>query len=226
VAAQVSIQGMSREADYIARPEFLDDLPATPFWKRVMDVLVASVALVVLSPLMVLVAVAIMIDSRGGAFYRQTRVGKGGRPFTCWKFRSMHRGADQVLHELASQNEAKGLIFKMRNDPRRTRMGRLVRKTSIDELPQLLNVWRGEMSLVGPRPPLLSEVVEYEEHHLRRLVVTPGITGLWQVTKRGSHDFEDMVTLDVEYARRLSLGLDLWILLRTVPTVLSGKGSY
>jgi lipopolysaccharide/colanic/teichoic acid biosynthesis glycosyltransferase len=138
----------------------------------------------------------------------------------------MHRGADLVLPQLAAQNEAKGFIFKMRNDPRRTRVGRFVRKTSIDEVPQLLNVLRGEMSLVGPRPPLLSEVVQYDEHQLRRLVVAPGITGLWQVTKRGSHDFEDMVELDVEYARRLSLGLDLWILMRTVPTVLFAKGSY
>jgi lipopolysaccharide/colanic/teichoic acid biosynthesis glycosyltransferase len=217
---------VSREADYIARPQFLDDLPAIPFWKRVIDVTVSGTGLLLLSPLVLIVAIAIIVDSRGGVFFRQTRVGKGGRPFTCWKFRSMHRGADLVLPQLAAQNEAKGFIFKMRNDPRRTRVGRFVRKTSIDEVPQLLNVLRGEMSLVGPRPPLLSEVVQYDEHQLRRLVVAPGITGLWQVTKRGSHDFEDMVELDVEYARRLSLGLDLWILMRTVPTVLFAKGSY
>jgi lipopolysaccharide/colanic/teichoic acid biosynthesis glycosyltransferase len=217
---------VSREADYIARPQFLDDLPAIPFWKRAIDVTVSGTGLLLLSPLVLIVAIAIIVDSRGGVFFRQTRVGKGGRPFTCWKFRSMHRGADLVLPQLAAQNEAKGFIFKMRNDPRRTRVGRFVRKTSIDEVPQLLNVLRGEMSLVGPRPPLLSEVVQYDEHQLRRLVVAPGITGLWQVTKRGSHDFEDMVELDVEYARRLSLGLDLWILMRTVPTVLFAKGSY
>jgi lipopolysaccharide/colanic/teichoic acid biosynthesis glycosyltransferase len=184
---------VSREADYIARPQFLDDLPAIPFWKRVIDVTVSGTGLLLLSPLVLIVAIAIIVDSRGGVFFRQTRVGKGGRPFTCWKFRSMHRGADLVLPQLAAQNEAKGFIFKMRNDPRRTRVGRFVRKTSIDEVPQLLNVLRGEMSLVGPRPPLLSEVVQYDEHQLRRLVVAPGITGLWQVTKRGSHDFEDMV---------------------------------
>jgi lipopolysaccharide/colanic/teichoic acid biosynthesis glycosyltransferase len=217
---------VSREADYISRPQFLDDLPAIPFWKRAIDVTVSGTGLLLLSPLVLIVAIAIIVDSRGGVFFRQTRVGKGGRPFTCWKFRSMHRGADLVLPQLAAQNEAKGFIFKMRNDPRRTRVGRFVRKTSIDEVPQLLNVLRGEMSLVGPRPPLLSEVVQYDEHQLRRLVVAPGITGLWQVTKRGSHDFEDMVELDVEYARRLSLGLDLWILMRTVPTVLFAKGSY
>ncbi len=223
--AQVA-QPITREADYIARPAFLTDLPGVPPWKRMMDVSIASLALIVLSPLMLLVSVIVMVESPGGAIFRQIRVGKGGRAFTCWKFRSMHRGAEHVLQELADQNEAKGFIFKIKNDPRRTRIGRILRRTSIDELPQLINVLRGDMSIVGPRPPLLSEVVQYEEHQLARLAATPGITGLWQVTKRGSHDFEDMVELDVEYASRLSLRLDLWIILKTIPAVLGGQGSY
>lgn len=220
------LQPVSREADYIARPAFLDDLPAVPLWKRLMDIGIASLALICLSPLMLVVSIVVIVESPGGAIFRQTRVGRGGRPFTCWKFRSMYRGSEHVLHALADQNEAKGFIFKMKNDPRRTAVGRVLRRTSIDELPQLINVLRGDMSIVGPRPPLLSEVVQYQEHQLARLAATPGITGLWQVTKRGSHDFEDMVELDVEYARRLSLRLDLWIIAKTVPAVLRGRGSY
>lgn len=224
--AGLTIREVSRSADYIARPAFLEGLPPIPLWKRGIDVFVASIVLVVLSPVMVVVVTAIMLESKGGPIFRQTRVGYGGRPFTCWKFRSMRHDAEAVLERIAGQNEAKGHIFKIRNDPRCTRVGRLMRRTSIDELPQLVNVLRGEMSIVGPRPPLLTEVMKYEERHLERLAAMPGMTGLWQVTKRGSHDFEEMVELDIEYVRRRSFGLDLWILVKTVPTVMGGRGSY
>lgn len=202
------------------------ELVPMPAWKRAMDVAGAAVGLLFLAPLLALIAVAVVADSRGGAFYRQTRVGKGGRLFSCWKFRSMQAGADRMVASLMARNEANGHIFKLRDDPRRTRVGRLLRKTSLDELPQLWNVLRGEMSLVGPRPPIPAEVLRYDLPHLGRLAVVPGITGLWQVTLRGRHDFADMVALDLEYAERLSFLLDVKILLRTVSTVLRGSGSY
>jgi exopolysaccharide biosynthesis polyprenyl glycosylphosphotransferase len=197
-----------------------------PAWKRTTDVVGAFIGLLVLAPVMLAVAIAVLVDSPGGPLFRQTRVGLGGRSFTCWKFRSMRADADKVREELLEHNEATGLIFKMKDDPRITRCGRVIRKTSLDELPQLWNVLRGDMSLVGPRPPLVSEVVQYEEHHLGRLTVTPGITGLWQVTSRNRHDFEEMVQLDVEYAKRMSFWFDITIYLRTISTVLKGSGSY
>jgi lipopolysaccharide/colanic/teichoic acid biosynthesis glycosyltransferase len=203
-----------------------EPLVPTPAWKRIFDILASATAIVVLSPLLVLIATAVAVDSRGGPIFRQTRVGRGGASFTCWKFRSMYRGADLVHHTLSAQNEAQGLIFKMKEDPRRTRVGKVLRKTSLDELPQLWNVLRGEMSLVGPRPPLVTEVLAYHDEEFRRLAVKPGITGLWQVTLRGRHNFADMVHLDRKYADELSPWLDLRILLKTVPTVLFGRGSY
>ncbi|MDZ7726958.1 MAG: sugar transferase [Dehalococcoidia bacterium] len=197
-----------------------------PAWKRAIDIVGASFGALLISPLLLLIALAIMVDSRGGPIYRQTRVGRGGRTFTCWKFRSMHRGADRMLAGLAQYNEADGLIFKMRDDPRRTRVGRLLRRTSLDELPQLWNVIRGDMSLVGPRPPLVSEVMGYTDAELQRLACVPGMTGLWQVTLRGRHNFADMVELDTRYAESIRLKEDLRILLLTLPTVLLGRGSY
>lgn len=197
-----------------------------PLWKRVFDVLAAGLGLVFLAPFFVLVSLAVVLDSRGSPFYRQIRVGRGGETFVCWKFRSMYQGADRILDQLQSQNEANGLIFKMRDDPRRTRVGKFLRKTSIDELPQLINVFRGDMSLVGPRPPLVTEVLGYDDGELQRLACVPGITGLWQVTLRGRHEFADMVELDTRYASSITVWNDVRILLRTVPTVVFGKGSY
>jgi lipopolysaccharide/colanic/teichoic acid biosynthesis glycosyltransferase len=197
-----------------------------PWWKRGTDILGATIGLLLLSPLFLVISLAIVVDSWGGPIFRQERVGSGGRTFVCWKFRTMHRGADRLLAQLAGENEANGLIFKMRRDPRRTRVGRLLRRLSFDEFPQLVNVLRGDMSLVGPRPPTIPEVERYEDHELRRLAAKPGMTGLWQVTLRGRHDFADMVELDVRYARDLSFWLDVKILLRTIPTVVFGQGSY
>jgi len=225
MAVSVASQsGGSAERD-LRRLRVFPNPVAMPAWKRAIDVLGATVGLVFLAPFLALIALAVVLDSPGGPFYRQVRVGRGGRTFHCWKFRSMCRGADRLLGELQAFNEASGLVFKMRDDPRRTRVGKFLRKTSLDELPQLLNVLRGDMSLVGPRPPTVDEVLRYDSSQLARLAATPGITGLWQVTLRGRHDFADMVELDVRYARELSFWGDVVILLKTVPTVLFGKGS-
>ncbi len=200
---------------------------AMPSWKRAFDIVVGTVALATLSPVVALVMLLVMLDSPGGAIFRQTRVGRAGKCFTCWKFRTMYRGSDERLAGLLAQNEANEFVFKMKDDPRRTRVGKFLRKTSIDELPQLWNVVRGDMSMVGPRPPTVAEVLRYDERQLQRLMATPGITGLWQVTLRGrQHEFADMVGLDVRYAREISLRRDLAILLSTIPTVLFGRGSY
>jgi exopolysaccharide biosynthesis polyprenyl glycosylphosphotransferase len=184
------------------------------------------VGLVLLAPLLAIIAFAIKIDSMGPVFYRQERVGKDGRRFNMLKFRSMCEDAELRLGTLKQHNEATGPLFKMRCDPRVTRVGRILRRWSLDELPQLLNVLRGEMSLVGPRPPLPAEVEQYEDWELGRLRAVPGLTGLWQVSGRSEVPFHDMVRLDLHYIRNWSLALDLEILLRTIPAVLSNRGAY
>lgn len=195
------------------------------FVKRALDVLVSVILLGGLAPLIALVAVGIKVDSRGPVLFRQPRLGKSGAPFVCYKFRSMREGAERELDLLRPLNQANGPIFKIRDDPRLTRVGRLLRRTSIDEMPQLWNVLRGEMSLVGPRPPLPSEVERYEEWHHRRLEVVPGITGLWQVSGRSDLSFDEMVMLDIYYIENWSLALDLQILARTVPAVIAADGA-
>ncbi len=194
--------------------------------KRALDVTGAAVALVLLSPVMAATALAIVIDDPGPVFYRQVRVGKWGRTFRCFKFRSMYVNADQMKKELIEQNEADGPVFKIKNDPRITRVGRFIRKFSIDELPQLINVLRGEMSLVGPRPPLPSETDQYALHQRRRLDAVPGITGLQQVSGRSDLDFHTWVELDLQYIAEQSFWKDLLILLKTIPAIVSGKGAY
>jgi exopolysaccharide biosynthesis polyprenyl glycosylphosphotransferase len=194
--------------------------------KRIMDVILSATLLLCLSPFLALVALAIRLDSPGPVLFRQERVGRNGVPFTLLKFRSMRVGAEELLEELLSQNEASGPIFKLRNDPRMTRVGRFLRRTSIDELPQMINVLTGEMSWVGPRPPIPQEVQKYEDWHHRRLEVSPGITGLWQVSGRSVIPFDEMVMLDIYYIENWSLGMDIRILLRTVPAVLTGGGAY
>ncbi len=195
-------------------------------FKRAIDFAVALSGLIFLSPLSALVALAIKLESRGPVLFKQLRVGKGGRPFVLYKFRSMHEGAEKEQEKLAALNEAEGPIFKIRDDPRLTRLGRLLRRTSLDELPQLYNVLRGEMSLVGPRPPLPSEVEQYHEWHKKRLEVSPGITGLWQVSGRSELTFDEMVLLDLYYVENWSPALDISILLRTIPKVIFGDGAY
>jgi exopolysaccharide biosynthesis polyprenyl glycosylphosphotransferase len=192
--------------------------------KRLVDVVGASVLLVVFSPLALLIALAIRIDSGGPVFFRQERVGLHGRPFFVVKFRSMCMDAEDQLKDLLPENEIRGHAFKLAKDPRITRVGRVLRRTSLDELPQLLNVLRGPMSLVGPRPPLPAEVAQYDVWHRRRLSMKPGITGLWQVGARRDPEFDRWVEQDLEYIDTWSLWLDFKIIARTVPAVLGGTG--
>jgi exopolysaccharide biosynthesis polyprenyl glycosylphosphotransferase len=194
--------------------------------KRVLDVTLASLALLVLAPFLTAMALAIMLSSRGPVLYRQERVGRHGRRFQMLKLRTMVVGAEAMLDTLRERNEASGPLFKLRDDPRTTRVGRLLRRFSLDELPQFWNVLRGDMSVVGPRPPLPGEVALYEEWHYGRLEVRPGITGLWQVRGRSQLPFDDYVRLDLYYIENWSLAFDLYILLKTVPAVMSGRGAF
>jgi exopolysaccharide biosynthesis polyprenyl glycosylphosphotransferase len=194
--------------------------------KRSMDILLAVLGLIILSPLLLLAAVLVKLTSPGPIFYAQERIGLDGKPFLIFKFRSMVDGADQLISRIADRSEALGHLFKMKEDPRTTPLGRLMRRFSIDELPQLLNVLLGQMSLVGPRPPLPREVDKYNSWQMKRLRVRPGITGPWQVQGRSHLPFDDMVRLDLYYIENWSLWLDLKILLRTVPVVLSCSGAY
>lgn len=196
------------------------------FVKRLLDVLVSALMLVLLTPLFLITALAIKIDNPGPLFFKQTRVGKWGRLFTMYKFRSMIVGADKMKEELLDQNESGGIIFKMKHDPRITRTGRVIRKISLDELPQLWNVLKGDMSLVGPRPPVPKEVADYEYTDRRRLDAIPGITCIWQVSGRSEIDFKGQVGLDVQYIENQSFRGDLKLLLKTIPAVLFGKGAY
>lgn len=194
--------------------------------KRTLDIVVASIGLVLLAPLMLLIAIAIKLDSPGPVLFRQVRIGKGGKPFWFIKFRSMVKNAEQIKRELIPKNEVRGgPVFKMRNDPRVTRVGRFLRRYSLDELPQLIHVLHGEMSLVGPRPPLPSEVASYGEWEMRRLSVTPGLTCLWQISGRSDIGFREWVELDHIYIDTMSFWTDLKILLFTVPAVITGKGA-
>jgi exopolysaccharide biosynthesis polyprenyl glycosylphosphotransferase len=194
--------------------------------KRLMDVMFATLGGFLALPLMGVIGLAIRLDSPGPAVFRQLRVGKSGRQFWCYKFRSMHQGAEDERERLQAFNEADGPLFKIRDDPRRTRVGRWLRRTSLDELPQLYNVLRGEMSVVGPRPPLPEEVARYEAWQMRRLEVAPGITGLWQVSGRSNLSFDEQCLLDIYYIENWSPFLDITILLRTVPKVFTGDGAY
>lgn len=193
--------------------------------KRLFDIAAAGIGLLVLSPLFLLIALAIKLESPGPVFYVSTRLGRRARPFPFVKFRSMVRDAEARRAELDALNEMDGPVFKIRNDPRMTRVGRLLRKSSLDELPQLWSVLRGHMSLVGPRPPIPAEVEQYERWQRRRLSVTPGITCLWQIRGRNRISFEEWMRLDAEYIETLSFGLDLKILALTLPAVLGGEGA-
>jgi exopolysaccharide biosynthesis polyprenyl glycosylphosphotransferase len=202
------------------------DLPLGAFLlKRVLDTTGAALAMLLGWPVMLLLSAAIKLDSPGPIFYRAQRTGRKGRTFTCYKFRTMCANADKLKDSLKDQNERDGILFKMSNDPRITRVGRILRKYSLDELPQFYNVLRGDMSLVGPRPPLASEVEQYDLAHLRRLDVLPGMTGLWQVEARQDPSFDSYISLDTAYVENWSLWLDMKILARTVGVVVSGTGS-
>ncbi|MGA2410367.1 MAG: exopolysaccharide biosynthesis polyprenyl glycosylphosphotransferase [Candidatus Binataceae bacterium] len=195
--------------------------------KRLIDLIGAALLLILLSPLVLLITILIKLESDGPALFRQIRVGKWGRPFTMYKFRSMCADAEHRKNELLSQNEmAGGVIFKMKRDPRITRIGMIIRRTSLDELPQLWNVLKGDMSLVGPRPPVPAEVESYSLEERRRLDMKPGITCVWQVSGRSELTFRQQVDLDVAYIESQSTWGDLWLLLKTIPAVLLGRGAY
>lgn len=219
-ANAVAREGELADADYL--------LPGVTYQlvKRGLDIIVAFVALVLLIPVMLLVSVAIRATSPGPVFFSQTRCGQDGRCFRLVKFRTMVTDAERIRRELAHLNEMSGPMFKVRLDPRITPVGRMLRKFSIDELPQLVNVLRGDMTLVGPRPSIVAEVDQFTDHQRQRLMVKPGLTCLWQVSGRSDLSFDEWVALDIDYIQRRSVRLDLMILLRTVPAVLSGRGAY
>lgn len=196
------------------------------FMKRSADFIVSAIGILMISPILLIIAAAIKLDSKGPLLIKQKRIGKNGAPFHMLKFRSMVANAEALKASLADQNEADGPVFKIKNDPRITRVGRFIRKYSLDELPQLFNVLAGQMSLVGPRPPLPNEVEQYSDYQWRRFDVRPGITGLWQVSGRSDLPFEEWVKLDIYYIERWSLSLEFKILLKTIPVVLKGEGAY
>lgn len=206
----------------------LETTPGSPwqlFIKRGFDIIVSLVGLVLLAPILLLTALAIKLSSRGPLFFKQERNGMNGRKFTLLKFRSMVVGAEKMQEELLALNEMNGPVFKIRNDPRMTKIGKFLRKTSLDELPQLINVLKGDMSLVGPRPPIPGEVTNYEAWQRRRLSMRPGITCFWQISGRNEIDFEKWMKLDLEYIDNWSLGLDFKIFFKTIPVVLFGTGA-
>ncbi|MGI8864068.1 MAG: sugar transferase, partial [Solirubrobacteraceae bacterium] len=194
--------------------------------KRTFDLVLSTIGLIVFSPMLLAIALSVKLSSRGPVIYRSVRPGMAGRPFSCFKFRTMREHADQIQADLEPLNEKSGALFKIRHDPRLTRIGRVLRRFSLDELPQLVNVIRGEMSLVGPRPLPMRDFERLEEWHKKRYLVLPGITGLWQVSGRSELDFDDLVRLDFLYLERWSMFLDLSILLKTIPAVFSRRGAF
>lgn len=196
------------------------------FTKRVFDVVTSTLGLIVLSPVMAVIAYKVKYEDGGPIIYKQVRVGKDGKQFEMYKFRSMVVNADQLLVKIKDQNEVDGAMFKMKHDPRITKVGHFIREHSLDELPQLFNVLKGDMSLVGPRPPLPSEVEQYTNYDKQRLYVVPGCTGLWQATERNNVGFDEMVELDLEYIRRANFNYDLWIIMKTLMIIFKPNSSY
>lgn len=196
-----------------------------PIWKRAMDIVGSISCIIIFSPIMLAIACAIKLTSKGPVLFKQQRSGFGGKPFSFYKFRSMVVDAECMKNDLLEYNHREGPVFKMKDDPRITRIGNFIRKWSLDELPQLFNVMLGDMSLVGPRPPTLDEVARYEKWQDWRLEIKPGITCLWQIYARDDKSFDNWVRLDIEYIERRSLLLDMKILFNTVPAVLSCRGA-
>lgn len=208
----------------IITPEDLDK-PVYEAVKRIFDVLFSLLALVVLSPVFLVTAIAVRRDG-GKALYKQIRIGKGNKPFYMYKFRSMCPNAENMQDELMKYNEMDGPVFKIKDDPRITKVGRFIRKYSIDELPQLVNILKGDMSIVGPRPPLPKEVAQYTSYQSQRLLVTPGLTCFWQAYGRSNLSFEDWMDMDMKYIKRRSILLDISLILRTINAVLFKRGAY
>ncbi len=224
LSSRVAVQSLGGVTALSLRPVRLTGTQALV--KRIFDVAVAGLSVLVLSPVLAVIAVAVRVSSSGPALYRQTRVGQRGRPFTMLKFRTMLVGSDALVEDLRERFAVEDLMFKMADDPRVTRVGRFLRRWSLDELPQLFNVISGEMSLVGPRPPLPQEVTRYEDWQFDRLEVPPGISGLWQVSGRSDLSFDDCVRLDLFYIENWSLAYDLYILTKTMPVLVSRRGAY
>lgn len=224
LSSRVAVQTLHGVATLALRPVRLSGPQAAA--KRVFDVVLASLATIVLSPVMLVIAIAIRATSSGPALYRQERVGQRGRPFTMLKFRTMVRNADEAVEHLRELHGVQGVMFKLEDDPRVTSLGRRLRRWSLDELPQLFNVIRGQMSFVGPRPPLPAEVSRYDDWQFDRLEVPPGMTGLWQVSGRSDLAFEDAVRLDLFYIENWSLTYDLYIVGKTIPVLISRRGAY
>jgi exopolysaccharide biosynthesis polyprenyl glycosylphosphotransferase len=224
LSSRVAVQTMHGVTALALRPVRLTGAQTAA--KRVFDVALGTLAVVILSPVMLVIAVAVRMTSAGPALYRQQRVGQRGRPFTMVKFRTMVRHADQAVDHLRDVHGVQGVMFKLEDDPRVTGLGRWLRRWSLDELPQLFNVIKGEMSLVGPRPPLPAEVSQYDEWQFDRLEVPPGMTGLWQVSGRSELTFDDCVRLDLFYIENWSLAYDLYIVGKTIPVILSKRGAY
>lgn len=193
--------------------------------KRFFDICLSAAALVVLSPLLLVIAILIYLEDKGPVIYSQTRIGKDGRAFKLYKFRSMCVDADERLRDLQKLNERDGPVFKIKNDPRVTKVGKFIRKTCIDELPQLVNIIKGDMSIVGPRPPLPNEVEQYNSYQKQRLLVVPGLTCYWQIQKGEETTFDEWVELDLKYIKERSILLDFRLILLTFKVILSGKGA-
>ena len=194
--------------------------------KRAIDLTLTLLSMPLVLPISLIVGILIKLDSKGPVLYSQTRVGKGGKTFRIYKFRSMRQGAEELRPQLQQMNEADGPVFKIRHDPRVTRIGAFLRKSSLDELPQLINILKGDMSIVGPRPPLPDEVEQYTPHQRGRLAVKPGLTCLWQISGRSNVDFDTWVELDLKYIRTQSIWLDIKIICMTLPAVLKGSGAW
>ena len=224
LASRLTVQPLGGVTALSLRPARLSGTQVVA--KFAFDLLVASTLCLLLSPLLLVIAVAIKVTSPGPVLYRQRRVGLRGRPFTMLKFRTMRRDADRQVAELRQARGVTDVMFKLKDDPRVTVVGRVLRRYSLDELPQLFNVVRGDMSLVGPRPPLPEEVTRYEDWHFDRLEAPPGVTGLWQVSGRSDLPFDDCVRLDIFYIENWSLAYDLYILAKTIPVLLLKRGAY
>ena len=207
-------------------PAKVNDRPFYHVVKRLFDIVVSACGLILLFPLFLFLVIKIRSEDGGPAFYSQERIGKNEKPFKMWKFRSMVVDADKMLDKLEDQNEIDGAMFKIKDDPRVTKIGHVIRKYSLDELPQLWNVLIGDMSLVGPRPPLPSEVEEYTDYDKQRLTVMPGCTGLWQVTRRSEADFDEMVWLDIVYINHSGAWEDLKLIIKTILVMIHPNGAY
>lgn len=222
--------GSERDLRFSGVPELTDleirRSTAYGIAKRLFDLGVSLAGLALLLPVIPVIAVMIKLDSPGPVFFRQYRVGRGGRIFRFYKFRSMYREAEREKNKLEALNEQDGPIFKLKSDPRVTTVGRFLRRSSLDEIPQIFNVVRGEMSVVGPRPPLPSEVAHYQPWHRMRLEVKPGITCLWQISGRSHLSFDEWMRLDMEYLKHRSFMIDVMIFLKTIPAVIARKGAY